>query len=934
MTDYRQTLNLPDAPFPMRGDLARREPQMLAQWQKQGLYRRIRQVAREEHRPPFVLHDGPPYANGDLHIGHAVNKILKDLVVRSKTLAGFDSPYRPGWDCHGLPVEHQVEKQGVSRKDDPAAFLRRCRQFAESQIELQKRGFVRMGVLGEWENPYKTMDFSAEAGIIRALIRIRRRGFLYRGLRPVLWCCDCESALAEAEVEYEDRTSKAVDVAFAAADNSHAAAVFGADGDSPVFAAIWTTTPWTLPANRAICVHPKIAYQLIETTRGRLIVAADLRDSFLNRTGLGGNSKIIGEAAGEKLEGLIFRHPFCDRDSPIFTASHVTAEAGSGLVHTAPGHGLDDYLVGRSRNLPLECPVDEKGVFDSDLPLFGGIGVWRANPKIIAELQSRESLLAAEDYLHSYPVCWRHKSPVIFRAANQWFVGMEKKADGDGLSLRESALAAVDETQFYPSWGKARLRGMIENRPDWCLSRQRHWNTPIPIFLHKKTGEPHPQTDSLMEEAAKRVEAGGIDSWLALSAADFLGDEADDYEKSSDTLDVWFDSGTTHFAVMDWDGGDNQSRPDMYLEGSDQHRGWFHSSLLTGCAIHGRAPYRQLLTHGFVVGGDGRKMSKSQGNNLSPQKIMDTYGADILRLWVAATDYAGELSFSPEILSRVVESYRRIRNTIRFLLANLADFDFAKDAVAADELAEIDRFMLAESARFCERAESHYGRFEFHRVAQMAHHFCSLSLGSFYLDILKDRLYTCPQASRPRRAAQTSLYFITDMLLKMLAPFLCFTAEEAWQVFTRDSNDSVMLHTWKNDAENLKKFAADSNSPKWEMILQWRNRAQKALEEKREKGEVRGSLTAELEIAAFGKDYDCLKSLGEDLRYVFIVSNVSLKKAESEEAAELTVAKSPYAKCARCWHCVADVGENSAHPEICGRCIAALRGEVDGRKFA
>ena len=870
------TVNLLNTPFPMRGELARREPEMLEHWRKTRLYRRIRQTALG--RPKFVLHDGPPYANGDLHIGHAINKILKDIVVRSKTLAGFDAPYLPGWDCHGLPIEHQVEKSGGDRKN-PGAFRKQCRKFAESQIHLQREGFMRMGVMGEWDAPYKTMAPQTEAGIVRALGEIYQRGLITRRQKPVLWCCNCASALAEAEVEYEDRDSDAVDVFFAAENVATVGEVFGVGDDVQIGAAIWTTTAWTLPANRAICVHPQLEYALVETGGRRVIVAAELAASATKRWG--GECRELGRVSGEQLNGLVFRHPFYDRPSPLLCGEHVTAEVGTGLVHTAPAHGEEDFRIGQQHNLPSKAPVDGRGVFVSDMPLFGGEYIWKAVPKIIDELQKRGALLAAKKYHHSYPLCWRHKSPVIFRATWQWFVAMDKKrlGDGDNRTLREIALSAIADTNFYPPSGQSRLRAMIETRPDWCLSRQRFWNAPAAFFINKKTGEEHPRTVELINQAAKMVERGGIEAWYDASINDFLdAAEAEDYEKSTDALDVWFDSGVSHRAVLDWR-GDDESRPDMYLEGSDQHRGWFHSSLLTGAAIFGRAPYREILTHGFVVAGDGRKMSKSLGNVVSPDKVIEKNGADILRLWAASSDYGGEIAASDEITNRVVEKYRRLRNSVRFLLANLSDFDPRRDSADIKGMLEVDRYALIMAEECRAQVVADYGRYDFHSAMNALQHFCSLRLGSFYLDILKDRLYTCPANSHSRRSAQSALYPVTGMLIKLMAPVLCFTADEAWRVLHNDEMQSPMLHTFTAPLQLPPD--ADVLRGKWQLILGARERVLRELEKCREAGHIRSSLEAVVDIASNGEEYDALHSLGDELRYVFIVSKATLRRGDS-----------------------------------------------------
>jgi isoleucyl-tRNA synthetase len=799
MPDYKNTLNLPDTPFPMRGDLAKREPQRVAEWRDKGVYRRLREVAKG--RPKFVLHDGPPYANGDIHIGTAVNKILKDIVVKSKSLAGFDAPYVPGWDCHGMPIEVQIEKQ--YGKNLPAEeTLRLCRAYAAEQIERQKADFRRLGVLGEWDDPYKTMAPRNEADEIRVLGALLAKGYVYRGLKPVNWCFDCGSALAEAEVEYEDRKDPAIDVAFAFAEPAKVARAFGLPQlpDKPGYAVIWTTTPWTLPGNQALNVHPDFTYHLVDTEKGLLILAADLQAACLERYQLQG--KTLGKCQGKALENLRFRHPFYDRDAPVYLGEYVTLDTGTGIVHSAPAYGVEDFDSCRRygmKDADILTPVMGDGKFAASLPLFGGQSIWDANGAIVRTLAERGALLAKQNYTHSYMHCWRHKTPVILRATTQWFAGMEQVPGYRGAkpaeTLRATALRGIGQTQFFPAWGQARLQGMIANRPDRTLSRQRQWGAPMPFFLHRETGQPHPRTIELLEAVAQRVEQGGIEAWHTLKAEELLGAEAAQYEKSSDTLDVWFDSGSTHQTVLRGSHAALGFPADMYLEGSDQHRGWFHSSLLVSCMLNGAPPYRSLLTHGFVIDLEGRKMSKSKGNTMAPQEIAGTLGAEILRLWVASADYTSELSISSEILKRVVESYRRIRNTLRFLLANTSDFDAAKGAVPLAQMVEIDRYALAMTARLQEEVAADYARYQFHLVAQKLLGFCAEDLGAFYLDILKDRLYTCAAGSTARRSAQTALWHVTQALVRLMAPILSFTAEELWQVFTRDADDSVIFHT-------------------------------------------------------------------------------------------------------------------------------------------
>jgi isoleucyl-tRNA synthetase len=933
--DYKATLNLTETAFPMRGDLAKREPQWVRTWLETKLYERIRAHCRG--RPKYVLHDGPPYANGDIHIGHAVNKILKDMVVKSKTLAGFDAPYTPGWDCHGLPIEHVIEKK-YGRNLDPNKQRALCRAYAAEQIERQKLDFQRLGVLGDWDHPYKTMDFETEAGEIRALARIWKNGLLYRGLKPVNWCIDCGSALAEAEVEYEDRTSPAVDVAFAAVDDKAVAEAFDASrvpGKS--FAVIWTTTPWTLPGNQAIAVHADIEYELVDTDRGALILAAPLREAALERYGLAAKA-ILGRATGVALEGLRFRHPFDDRDVPTVLAEHVTTESGTGLVHTAPAHGVEDFEIGVKYKLALDQPVDDQGRYKPNVPFFAGMGVREAEKAILAKLEETGTLLHHEPFKHSYPHCWRHKTPIIFRATTQWFVAMDKPADigkpgTDGRTLRAIALHAIANTRFYPEWGRPRLAAMIQNRPDWTLSRQRNWGTPLAFFLDRDTEEPHPDTEALIGKVADKVEQGGIEAWFAASAEDF-GVDSKKYRKITDTVDVWFDSGTTHFTVLRRL-AEQKWPANLYLEGSDQHRGWFQSSLLTGCAMDGRAPYDSLLTHGFVVDAQGRKMSKSLGNVISPQKVSDTLGAEVIRLWVASSDFSGELSISDEILKRVVEGYRRIRNTLRFLLANTADFDPAKDLLAPSEWVELDRYALAMTREMAQACMLDYAKFEFHLVAQRLQTFCSEDLGGFWLDILKDRLYTVGKASKARRSAQSALHHVTQMLLRLMAPILSFTAEEAWAILDAprpgEPPESVFLHTWsdvlpKQDGE--KELAA-----RWRRIRDIRAEVMKRLEAARAGGAIGSSLQANVSLYLPEPDLALLRSLADDLRFVLITSSAEVSRS-SDGAIAIEVRTSGDPKCERCWHYRPDVGANAAHPTICGRCIENLEGAGERRIHA
>jgi len=928
MADYKNTLNLPDTTFPMKGDLAKREPEWIAQWQRRGVYARIREACAG--RPKFVLHDGPPYANGDIHMGHAVNKILKDIVVKSKTLAGFDAPYVPGWDCHGLPIEHQVEK--LHGKDIPAGEFRRlCREYATLQIERQRRDFIRLGVLGDWGAPYLTMNFETEADIVRSLGRIHERGFLYQGAKPVHWCIDCRSALAEAEVEYEDRTSPAIDVTFAFTDLRKLARPFGFTHIyEPAFAVIWTTTPWTLPANQAVAVHPELHYNLVRTPKGLLVLAEGLRDSCLQRYGLRG--EVMATAAGQTLELLELAHPFLDRKVPIVVGSHVTLETGTGLVHTAPAHGLDDYVIGSRYNLPVDNPVDDDGRFLDSTPLVGGLTVWDANKVVIDTLAQEGRLLHHEAITHSYPHCWRHKTPIIFRATRQWFIGMDSNRHaGGGPLLRELARTAVEHTEFFPGWGRARLEAMIRNRPDWCISRQRSWGVPMALFVHRESGELHPKTSELIETVAQRIAGKGIDAWFELDAREVLGEEAEVYRKVPDTLDVWFDSGTTHASVLARQAG--LVKPaDIYLEGSDQHRGWFQSSLLTGCAMDGRAPFRQLLTHGFVVDANGRKMSKSLGNGIEPQEVSGTLGAEILRLWVASTDYSGELSLSPEILKRVVEMYRRIRNTLRFLLANVSDFDAQMDLVPPERWVELDRYALTVAHDVQAAVMQDYGRYEFHFVAQKLHAFCSEFLGAFYLDILKDRLYTTAASGPARRSAQSALYHIVHSLLRMFAPILSFTADEAWGHFMPGARGAGVFEQTVYALPSVPE--GDVLRQKWALVREVRSEAQKELEALRVAGRIGSSLAAEVEIFASGERLAAIASLGDDLRFVLITSGAAVRAVSAASEHRIVACASPHAKCPRCWHYRADIGASAAYPEVCGRCASNLSGPGEQRAYA
>ncbi|MBS0592372.1 MAG: isoleucine--tRNA ligase [Proteobacteria bacterium] len=947
--DYRATLNLPDTPFPMRGDLAKREPGWVRQWNDEGLYQQLRDVRC--NAPKFILHDGPPYANGQIHMGHAVNKVLKDMIVKARQLAGFDAQYVPGWDCHGLPIENAIEKQ-FGRGLDRDQMQARSRAYATEQIALQMADFQRLGVLGDWQRPYRTMDPANEAGEIRAFKRVIERGFVYRGLKPVYWCFDCGSSLAEFEIEYDNKKSQAIDVAFRCAEPDKLAAAFGLGAlAKDAFAVIWTTTAWTIPANQALNLNPALDYALVDTPRGLLLLAASLVDKCLQRYGLEGT--VLAIAPGEKLGGLQFRHPLAqvhagyDRLSPVYLADFATAEDGTGIVHSSPAYGLDDFNSCVAHGLKTDDilnPVQGNGSYAADFPLFGGRNIWKAVPAIIDALRDAGRLLATETITHSYPHCWRHKSPVIYRAAAQWFVRMDEGVgvftrDKAEKTLRQLALEAIDRTGFYPENGRARLRDMIANRPDWCISRQRSWGVPLPFFLHKDTGELHPRTMQILDQAADIVEAGGIEAWSRVTAEQILGaEDAPHYTKSSDILEVWFDSGSTFWHVLRGTHantgsslGHHDSGPeaDLYLEGHDQHRGWFHSSLLLACAIYGRAPYRGLLTHGFTVDAQGRKMSKSLGNGIEPQKVSSTLGAEIIRLWVAASDYSGDIAGDDEILKRVVDAYRRIRNTLRFLLANTSDFDVQQDAVPFAQLLEIDRWALSRAEQFQAEVLKHYEVYEFHPVVAKLQVFCSEDLGAFYLDVLKDRLYTTAPKSLARRSAQTALWQITHAMLRWMAPFLSFTAEEAWGLFAPGQGSLFKQTYWD--------FAGIGATPdaallsKWQSLRELRDAVNKAIEEVRAAGGVGSSLQAEVTLTAPPETHALLASLGEDLKFVFITSKATLVAGD---ALAVAVAPSAAAKCERCWHWRDDVGRDAAHPTICGRCTSNLYGAGEARLVA
>jgi isoleucyl-tRNA synthetase len=946
VADYKNTINLPSTGFPMKADLANREPGMLAAWERNGVYEKIRNVAKG--RPAFVLTDGPPYANGVIHLGHAVNKILKDIIVKSRTLDGYDAPYVPGWDCHGLPIEMQVEKTHgrVGQKIDAKAFRAACREYARKQVDAQRGDFKRLGVLGDWDHPYLTMMPRFEAEQLRAFALIIKNGHLYKGYKPVHWCLNCRSALAEAEVEYEDKTSPSIYVRFPVVDTADLTQRFGLGTSGqkmlfderpgvPTSVAIWTTTPWTLPANRAVAVHPQFDYALVEFDLGagleRLLLASELIDAVMKSLGVRDWS-LIATVKGAALEHLLLHHPFYDRQVPMILGDYVTLDAGTGAVHTAPGHGLDDYEMGRRYGLEIENPVGGDGRFLASTPLFAGEQVFDANAHVIRVLHDNGRLLKDEPYHHSYPHCWRHKTPVIFRATPQWFISMEQ------AGLRKGALEAISHVDWMPAWGEQRISSMIAVRPDWCVSRQRTWGVPIPLFVDKESGELHPNTAALIEQVAQRVEQGGIDAWFDLDAAALLGQDAGRYEKATDVMDVWFDSGVVHHCL-------SQTRPeitvpaDLYLEGSDQHRGWFHSSLLTSVAMHGRAPYRGVLTHGFTVDEKGRKMSKSIGNTLVPQKLTSTLGADVVRLWVAATDYANEMSVSDEILRRIADSYRRMRNTLRFLLGNLYGFDPAQHAVAFDSLVAIDQWAAAKAFALQNDVVTAYRNYEFHDIYQKIHNFCVVELGGFYLDIIKDRLYTTGASSAPRRSAQTAMYHVAQAMVRWLAPILSFTAEEVWGFLPGVRNESVFLNTWHQFPAGAERVP----SIDWPSLIALKTAVARELERLRAAGAIGAPLEAEVTVFAAAAPAARFGALRDELRFLLITSQAHVIETDAPPAGAVTtgepdvwieVQPSTQRKCVRCWHLRSDVGSDPRHPELCARCVVNVEGPGEERQFA
>ncbi|MDP5254608.1 MULTISPECIES: isoleucine--tRNA ligase [unclassified Vibrio] len=943
MSEYKDTLNLPETGFPMRGNLANREPQMLARWYKEDLYGAIREA--KKGKKSFILHDGPPYANGDIHIGHALNKILKDIIIKSKTLSGYDAPYVPGWDCHGLPIELMVEKKvgKPGHKVSAAEFRQKCREYAAGQVEGQKESFKRLGVLGEWDKPYRTMDFATEANIIRALGKIADKGHLLKGFKPVHWCTDCGSALAEAEVEYKDKVSPSIDVRFKAADQEAVLDKFeltqGHSGQGDVSVVIWTTTPWTLPANRAVCMREDLEYALVQIEGDnpeRIIVAAELVKDVMDRAGIE-HYHNLGFTSGAKLELTQYQHPFYDFTVPAILGDHVTTDAGTGVVHTAPGHGQEDFAVGQQYQLEVANPVGSNGVYLPDTDLFAGQHVFKANDSVLEVLKERGALLHHHAYEHSYPHCWRHKTPIIFRATPQWFVSM------DQAGLRAKALDAIKGVQWMPDWGQNRIESMVEGRPEWCISRQRTWGVPIALFVHKETAELHPNSLELIEKVAQLVEEKGIQAWWDVEPETLLSaDDAANYEKVLDTLDVWFDSGVTHSAVVDNREEFNGHKADMYLEGSDQHRGWFQSSLISGVAINDVAPYKEVLTHGFVVDGQGRKMSKSVGNVVAPKDVTNKLGADILRLWVASTDYTGEVAVSDEILKRSADAYRRIRNTSRFFLANLNGFNPETDMVAAEDMVALDRWAVGQALSAQQDILAAYQEYNTHAVTQRLMRFCSIEMGSFYLDIIKDRQYTAKRGSHAQRSCQTALYHIVEALVRWMAPIMSFTADEIWNEMPGQRAKFVFTEEWYQDLFALSDDEAISNSD-WLKVQEVRAAVNKLLEAARNEKTIGGSLQAEVTLYASDEIAEVLNRLQDELRFVLLTSaaNVVSLNDKSEQAKEteldglwVEVAKTDAEKCDRCWHHTPEVGHIEGHETICARCVSNVEGEGESRHFA
>ncbi|MFB6435100.1 MAG: isoleucine--tRNA ligase [Candidatus Malihini olakiniferum] len=936
MIDYKTTLNLPETGFPMRGDLAIREPDMLKDWYEQDLYGIIRQA--KKGKKTFILHDGPPYANGNIHMGHSVNKILKDIIVKAKGLSGYDSPYVPGWDCHGLPIELKVEQligkpcQNVSA----AKFRNACRKYAAAQVAEQKKDFIRLGVLGDWDHPYLTMDFNTEANIIRSLGKIIDNGHLHKGAKPVRWCTDCGSALAEAEVEYYDKTSPSIDVAFSAVDPAAITEKFDfVSVAGPIALVVWTTTPWTLPANRALSLNADFIYQFLQIKDKVLIVAAELLESVMTRLGVS-SWIVLGECKGKSLEFLRFNHPFLDFNVPAILGDHVTPDSGTGVVHTAGGHGPDDYFISQKYQLEIANPVAPNGCYLPGIhPSLDGKFIFKANDIIVDMLRKRGALLHMEKLQHSYPCCWRHKSPIIFRATPQWFISMDQKG------LRQKTLSEIKGVQWIPASGKPRIEAMVKNRTDWCISRQRTWGVPMSLFVHKDTEELHPRTPDLIEAVAKLVEQEGIQAWWDLDPVDVLGADAANYIKVLDTLDVWFDSGTTYASVVDVRPEFLGHSADMYLEGSDQHRGWFMSSLMISMAINGNAPYRQVLTHGFTVDSQGRKMSKSIGNIISPQEVIHKLGADILRLWIGSTEYSGEIAMSNEILNRSADAYRRIRNTARFLLANLNGFDRALHSVKPEEMVVLDRWAVGCAQAVQQEIVEAYESYDFHRVVQRLMQFCSIEMGSFYLEIIKDRQYTAKHDSVARLSCQTALFHIAEAMVRWMAPIMSFTACEVWSYLPGKHPQYVFTEEWYEGLFGLEKDEK-LNDVFWADMLKVRAEVNKVIEQARNNKRIGSSLEAEVTMYANAELTEKLGCLQKELHFVLLTSKARVERYEDAPAdvqvselcgLKIALRKADGHKCPRCWHYESDIGMDTTHPEVCGRCAMNVGGNGEERKF-
>ena len=918
--NYRDTLNLPDTDFSMKAGLPRKEPEILDLWSKQDLYAKIRK--KYENKELFLLHDGPPYANGDIHLGHSVNKILKDITIKYKTLSGFDAPYVPGWDCHGLPIELNVEKKHGKNSElvkNKESFQKACKEYAETQINKQLDDFKRLGVFGDWENSYKSLDPKFEADIVRSLGIIYKEGHLEKGEKPVHWCQDCGSSLAEAEVEYIDKTSKSIDVAFKVDETSidKVKDLFNIKEADEISFVIWTTTPWTIPSNVAVCINPEFKYSLIKMNNKFYVIAFEMVDHCKERWKQ--KFDVISTTEGKKLSDIYLIHPFLERKSVLLHGDHVTTETGTGCVHTAPAHGMDDHLICKKNNIDTINSLNNKAFFKDELDFIAGLPAIKADPLIVEKLQEHNALINIEDYHHSYPHCWRHKTPLIFTSTPQWFISMKKN------NLIKDALKDIKNVNWEPSWGFQRIESMLSDRPDWCISRQRNWGVPITLVVHKDTGEIHPDQKDLFEKFAKVIEKDGISAWDKLNLEDFI-DDHEEYIKTSDTLDVWFDSGVTHFAVSSKRFG-NKVISDLYLEGSDQHRGWFQSSLLTSIAMNNSAPYKTVLTHGFVVDEQGRKQSKSLGNVVSPQKVWDSLGADILRLWVASTDFRSEMVASDEILKRTSDQYRRIRNTFRFILGNLSDFN-DKNKVEFNDQVELDKWIINETKILQKEITALYESYSYHKATQKIHNFCVNELGGIYLDIVKDRLYTCKNDSLARRSCQTSLDFILNVLVRLIAPILSYTAEEIWQTSDRlsDQEKSVFL-------TNFDTFEIESelsiNQSEWKRIFEIKDAVNQSIEEMRNDNKLKGSLDSVVNIQARSNDFQILNKLGDELHFLFISSEAKVKEGNTFK---IKVTTSKNAKCVRCWHRDMSIGSIQEHPELCNRCIDNIENDGEQRK--